>query len=143
MRPFYLWFTAVTVFLVASVTPIPFSIPVPWAGVVLAALVLSVSALPFAYGRVYLTSANLGMMSREASTDGDGDGSEAIDVSSDLAGGMASGFRLEEDLFGREAYPLLGQPDGIGAGPGGPGVAELLPGSLTWKQCLRVSFAAK
>ncbi len=136
MRPFYLWFTAVTVFLVASVAPVPFPIPVPWAGVVLAALVLSVSALPFAYGRVYLTTATLGV-SREASTDGDG--GEAIGVS-DHAGGISSGFRLQEDLFGREEHPLLGQPDGVGSGSG---FTELGPDSLTWKQCLRVSFAGK
>ena len=129
MRPFYLWFAGVTAFLIASVAPVPFSVPAPWAGVLLAALVLSVSALPVAYGRVYLTTATLGH-SRQASTDCEG--GEALGVG-DVAEGIASGFRLEEDLFGREAYPLLG-PNGV---------AERVPGSLTWKECLRVSFAAK
>lgn len=126
MKPFYIWFAAVTLFLVAAVTPLPFSLPTPWTGIVLAVLVLSVSALPFAYGRVYIVSDML-EVSRESSIDGD-DSAALIGGVGDNGEGTAGSFRLDEDgVFGRESYPLLGSTEG-----------EVLGSrSLTWKQCLQ------
>lgn len=128
MKPFYIWFTAVTLFLVLAVTPLPFALPVPWTGIVLAALVLSVSALPFVYGRVYVVSDTL-RVSRESSVDVDDSGAQVPGVGDD-GEGAAGRFRLDEDgVFGRESYPLLGSAEGVGA---------LGSRSLTWRECLQV-----
>lgn len=130
MKPFYLWFAAVTLFLVAAVTPLPFELPVPWTGIVLAILVLSVSALPFVYGRVYIVS-DLLRVSREPSIDGDDSGALLRGVGDD-GEGTAGRFRLDEgDVFGRESYPLLGSTEGVGS---------IGSRNLTWKQCLQVYF---
>lgn len=127
MKPFYIWFAAVTLFLVAAVTPLPFELPTPWTGIVLAILVLSVSALPFAYGRVYIGSDMLGV-SREPSMDGDESAALMRGVGGD-GEGTAGRFRLDEDdVFGRESHPLLESTEGGVVGSR----------SLTWKQCLQV-----
>ena len=127
MKPFYIWFAAVTLFLVAAVTPLPFELPTPWTGIVLAILVLSVSALPFAYGRVYIGSDML-RVSREPSMDGDESAALMRGVGGD-GEGTAGRFRLDEDdVFGRESHPLLGSTEG----------GVLGSRSLTWKQCLQV-----
>eukprot|EP00903_Cladosiphon_okamuranus_P007037 g6842.t1 len=126
MKPFYIWFTAVTLFLVLAVTPLPFALPVPWTGIVLAALVLSVSALPFAYGRVYVVSDIV--VSRGFSIDSDDSGAQLRGVGDD-GEGAAGRFRLDEDgVFGRESFPLLGPTEAVGA---------LGSCSLTWRECLQ------
>lgn len=131
MKPFYVWFAAVTLFLVAAVMPVPFELPVPWTGVVLAVLVLSVSALPCAYGRVYIAPDALGF-SGEHSEDGDDSGTHLRGIGDD-GEGTAGRFRLEEEgVFGRESYPLLGSTEGVES----PGSR-----SLTWRQCLQVGCA--
>lgn len=130
MEPFYIWFAAVVLFLVAAVTPLPFALPVPWTGIVLAVLVLSVSALPFVYGHVYIVSDMLGV-SREPSIDGDDGGAHTRGVGDD-GEAMAGRSRLdEEDLVGCETYPLLGPTEGVGS---------LQNRSLTWRQCLQVKL---
>lgn len=130
MKPFYVWFAAVTLFLVAAVIPLPFALPVPWTGIVLVVFVLSVSALPFAYGRVYIVADTLGV-SREPSIDGDDSGAHIRGVGDD-GEGTAGRFGLgDEDIFGRESYPLLGSTEARG-----PPASR----SLTWKQCLQVKF---
>eukprot|EP00752_Nemacystus_decipiens_P011283 g10026.t1 len=126
MKPFYVWFAAVTLFLVAAVTPLPFDLPTPWTGIVLAILVLLVAALPFAYGHVYVVSDMLGV-SREPSFDGDDSASLLRGVGD---GGDDTARRFgpdEDDVFGQESYPLLGATGGELAGSR----------SLTWKQCLQ------
>lgn len=88
---FYIWFGLVTTFLLAAIAPalLPFALPAPWTGIVLAILVLSVCTVPLLYGQIYLREATLGV-SRESSTGGDG-----IDI-------------------GDEIYPLLGSSEGLG-----------------------------
>lgn len=132
MKPFYIWFTVVTLFLVAAVTPFPFALPIPWTGIVLAVLVLSVSALPFVYGRVYIVSDTL-RASREPSMDGDDSGAHThLRSVGDGGEGAVDRLRLdEEDIFARESFPLLGPTEGMGS---------LGSSSLTWKQCLQVRF---
>lgn len=128
MKPFYNWFAAVVLFLIAAVSPLPFALPVPWTGIFLAVLVLSVCALPYCYGCIYIRLATLGV-SRENSSDCYGGEADTRSVS-DVGQGMACELAMDEDyLFGRETRPLLGTAD----------VAELSRRSLTWKQCLRVS----
>lgn len=134
MTPFYIWFAAVTLFLIAAVSPLPFALPVPWTGICLVVLVLSVSALPYSYGRIYIRLAALGV-SREPSVDNYG-GSEADtrDVSG-VGQGVPCEFEIEEEnLFGRELHPLLGSAGGV---------AEIASCSLTWKQCLQVLFFSR
>ncbi|CAM9499457.1 unnamed protein product [Pylaiella littoralis] len=126
MKPFYNWFAAVVLFLIAAVSPLPFALPVPWTGIFLAVLVLSVCALPYCYGCIYIRLATLGV-SRENSSDCYGGEADTRSVS-DVGQGMACELAMDEDyLFGRETRPLLGTAD----------VAELSRRSLTWKQCLR------
>lgn len=127
MKPFYNWFAAVVVFVIAAVSPLPFALPVPWTGILLAVLVLSVCALPYLYGCVYIRLAVLAV-SREPSFDEFGSEADARGVS-DVGQGVACELTMGEDnLFGREIHPLLGSA----------GDAELSRCSLTWKQCLQV-----
>ena len=89
-------------------------------------VVLSVSALPFAYGRVYIGSDMLGV-SREPSMGGDESAALMRGAGGDREG-TAGRFRLDEDnVFGRESHPLLGSTEG----------GVLGSRSLTWKQCLQ------
>lgn len=130
MRPFYTWFTAVVVFLIAAVSPLPFALPVPLTGILLVALVLSVCALPYYYGCIYIRLAVLGD-SREPSLD-DYDGE--LDERGGASNSMACEFAMEEEdgLFGREIHPLLGSSSA--------GAAEFSRCSVTWRQCIQVSW---
>lgn len=136
MTPFYGWFVVLTLFLIAAVAAglFPVGLPVPLSGLLLFVLVVSVSALPMLYGRVYIRDAMLGF-SRESSRSSGSEGDTHSAAS--VGGGIAGGFRLEEDLFGGEAFPLLGSRDDLKAVRN----ADIENGSLTWKQCLRVSLA--
>lgn len=129
MRPFYIWFTAVVVFLIAAVSPLPFALPVPWTGMFLAALVLSVCALPYYYGCIYIRLAVLGD-SREPSLDDYGD---EPDAGGGVSNSMACEFTMEDDdFFGREIHPLLGSSSAS--------ASEFSRCSLTWRQCVQVSW---
>lgn len=134
MTPFYGWFTAMTVFLIAAVVVVffPVTLPVPWAGIVLVVLVFSVSALPMRYGRVYVRDAMLAFSREQPLSGARGEG-DLRDVGDD-GEGVANDCKLEEDLFGGEVFPLLGSRDGVGGGH----LAEIESRSLTWKQCLGV-----
>lgn len=136
MTPFYGWFVGLTLFLIAAVAAglLPVVLPVPWSGLLLFFLVVSVSALPMLYGRVYIRDAMVGF-SRDSSPSS---GSEGDTHSAASVGrGIADGFRLEEDLFGGEVFPLLGSRADFEAVRN----ADIENGSLTWNQCLRVSLA--
>lgn len=139
MAPFYVWFAVVTLFLMAvdAADFFPVAAPVPWTGILLLLVVLSVSGLPLLYGRVYVRDAMLGF-SRESSTQSSGSEGEAR-ATSDVGDTFTSDFRLEEDLFGGEVFPLLGSRHALEAGRN----SDIEGRSLTWKECLRVSGAAK
>lgn len=90
MKFFYIWFGLVTTFLLAAAAPalLPFTLPAPWIGILLAILVLSVSMVPLLYGQVYFREATPGV-SRESSTGGDG-----IDVGEEIHPLLASSEEL-------------------------------------------------
>lgn len=112
----------------------PFSLPVPWTGIFLVTGILSVSVLPALYGRIYIRETTLGCL-RELSTNSDSFEEDTRDAG-DVSEGFATNFRLENDLFGGEVFPLLGS---TGVGELGSGIKSC---SLTWRQVLRVSVIA-
>lgn len=124
----------------AAVTAVffPFALPVPWAGVILVIVVLSVSALPPLYGRVYVRG-KVFEHSRESSAHSNfGLEAEPPQLSRIASDNVSVDFPLE-DQFGGELFPLLGSTEGLGAGRN----AEIESCSLTWKECLKVRDAAK
>lgn len=130
MAPFYGWFSILTVLLMsaAAVEFFPVTLPVPWTGVFLLAIILSVSVLPFFYGRIFIKDATFIETPSQGTRQANGD----------VAGESSTDFRLEEDLFGGEVCPLLGSRDTEGVGHN-----SLTPNDLTWRQCLRVSRAGR
>lgn len=109
---------------------LPVTLPIPWAGFALLVIVMSVSALPLLYGKLYVRDVP-GFRRREASNSGsDGDAGNTCTYSADNAHDM----RLDEGLAGGEACPLLGAVDRTGV----ISVEDLDSYSLTWKQCLQV-----
>lgn len=140
LTPFYVWFAVVTLFLMTAVTAVffPFALPVPWAGVMLVFVVLSVSALPLLYGRVYVRG-KVFEHSRESSAHSNfGLEPEPPQLSRDASDSVGVDYPLE-DLFGGELFPLLGSAEGLGAGRH----ADFESCSLTWKECLKVMDAGK
>lgn len=119
-------------------TFLPCSLPVPWAGILLVILVLSASALPLLYGRVYIRG-KVFEHSRESSTSSSFCVEPDPRIASHATDNASADSPLEEDLFGGELFPLLGSTDGLGAGRN----ADIESCSLTWEQCLRVRDAAK
>lgn len=116
----------------------PFALPVPWAGVMLVFVVLSVSALPLLYGRVYVRG-KVFEHSRESSAHSNfGLEPEPPQLSRDASDSVGVDYPLE-DLFGGELFPLLGSAEGLGAGRH----ADFESCSLTWKECLKVMDAGK
>ncbi|CAM9554235.1 unnamed protein product, partial [Laminaria digitata] len=135
LTPFYVWFAVVTLFLMASVAVVffPFALPVPWTGIFLVIVVLSVSGLPLLYGRVYVRG-NVFGHSRDSSSTSTNFGVEPDPRNAgDATDSVTADLPLEEDLFGGELFPLLGSTDGLGAGRN----ADIESCSLTWEQCLR------
>lgn len=117
----------------------PFALPVPWTGIFLVIVVLSVSGLPLLYGRVYVRGKVFGH-SRDSSSTSTNFGVEPDPRNvGDATDSVTADLPLEEDLFGGELFPLLGSTDGLGAGRN----ADIESCSLTWEQCLRVRDAAK
>lgn len=129
-----------TLFLMAAVCAVffPFALPVPWAGILLVIVVLSASALPLRYGRVYIRG-KVFEHSRESSTSSSFCVEPDPRIGGDTTDSVSAESPLEEDLFGGELFPLLGSTDGLGAGRN----ADIESCSLTWEQCLRVRNAAK
>lgn len=140
LTPFYIWFAGVTLFLMASVAAVffPFTLPVPWAGILLVIVVLSASALPLLYGRVYIRG-KVFEHSRESSTSSSFCVEPDPRIAGDATDSVSADSPLEEDLFGGELFPLLGSTDALGAGRN----ADIESCSLTWEECLRVRGAAK
>lgn len=118
ISPFYVWFTVVTLFLIAAAATefMPFSLPIPWTGICVITLVLLVSVVPMLYGRVYIKDAMVAF-SRNPFNDGGDDSNDE--------GGNASNV-MEGDIFRGEISPLLGSRNGQDVE------------NRTWKQCLVV-----
>lgn len=134
MMPFYIWFTVVSSSLIAAMVAgaFPVTLPVPWTGLLLFGLILSVSVLPMLYGRTYIRDVSLGCGRGESSARiGDDDGATITSFPE----ASADDYRLEDDLLEGEAFPLLGSMENVV----GVHVVGLDTSSLTWRQCLHVS----
>lgn len=138
MTPFYIWFMGITSFLIAAMLAGAFpsvTLPVPWTGIAVVGIVVSVSALPTFYGGMFIRDAALRSERRETSSCSDNDSSARDAVS--FSGAVTGDCRLEDDLIGGETYPLLGSVENLST----VRAADVDSCNLTWKQCMKVSYS--
>lgn len=137
MTPFYTWFAIMIVFLMAvsAFQVSSLEVPVPWTGVTLVALVLSVCALPLLYGRIFVRDAGLACSGSDV-TPNSSNGDEFEPSQSSLSDGLVGDINMSSDPLLGERLPLLGS---AGAAAGVAPDVQLEHASLTWRQCLVVS----
>lgn len=132
VTPYYTWFVCTTSFLVTASLLEAFgaSLPTPWTGFLVVAVVMSVAFIPFTYGRTYIRDADC-LRSRGTSTGSDN--SEDRGTCRGRLRGTWQDNDLEDDTLGGETSPLLGAVGGVNM------VDEDLDNcNLTWRQCLQV-----